>query len=85
MHKILTGGSESLHQLEYYRMLLKQIPASKSTLWKSGVCTMTCIAQAHSVTYTGDVPVLPSQNPKMKAARNKAAIQLHDRWATLLS
>ena len=40
---------------------------------------MTCIAQAHPVAHTGGVPALASQNPKMKAVRNKAAIQLHDR------
>lgn len=45
-------------------------------------CTMTCLAQAHPVAQiTSGVPVLASPHPKMKAARNKAAIRLHDRWA----
>lgn len=45
-------------------------------------CAMTRLAQAHPVAQiTSGVTVLASPNPKMKAARNKAAIRLHDRWA----
>ena len=53
-------------------------------VWKSAVAQMPYIDQEHLVAHNrSSSPVLALQSPKMKAARNRAAIRLHDRWAFL--